>query len=195
MLLHLKAPGTFFGKLSPLGLILLMEIKELQKKIICAVLDMGEYELIQLENFISVAPKHEPLCEFGKQSLKTTVSGTAKEVISYLNEKLGSSYRPGTKSTVTKIKARLNEGMTVDDFKRVIDFKVMDWSSNPDLMAYLRPETLFGTKMESYLQQANISAKMVNSGKDTIAEKVTNLAEEIKREREKNESIQGNFKF
>ncbi len=73
------------------------------------------------------------------------------EIVDYLNLKTGSKYRPTTKNTVQHISARLNENFNLEDFKTVIDFKTKEWSKNPDMMNYLRPETLFGTKFESYL--------------------------------------------
>lgn len=76
-----------------------------------------------------------------------------KEIIEYLNQKTGSNYRVTTKATQTKIKTRLAEGFSVDDFKRVIDIKSAEWLNDANMSAYLRPETLFGTKFESYCQQ------------------------------------------
>ena len=46
----------------------------------------------------------------------------------------------------------MNEGFNLDDFKRVIDIKVDDWRGT-EFEKYLRPETLFGTKFENYLNQ------------------------------------------
>lgn len=76
-----------------------------------------------------------------------------REIIQYLNQKTGSSYRASTKATQTKIKTRLAEGFSIDDFKRVIDIKCAEWLNDANMSAYLRPETLFGTKFESYSQQ------------------------------------------
>ena len=75
-------------------------------------------------------------------------------VIDYLNTKAGRSYKPTSKPTVKHINARLSEGFTLDDFKTVIDFKVSKWRGDPEWEQYLRPDTLFGTKFESYLQAA-----------------------------------------
>lgn len=74
-----------------------------------------------------------------------------KEVISHLNQQAGTHYRATTASTRKLIKARLNEGFTVDELKTVIDKKCADWLNNKDMAQYLRPETLFGPKFESYL--------------------------------------------
>ena len=82
-----------------------------------------------------------------------------KEIISYLNQKARTNYKPTTKTTQKHINARLNEGYTVDDFKKVIDTKCSEWL-NTDYSKYLRPETLFGNKFESYL---NTSAAVQNN--------------------------------
>lgn len=73
-------------------------------------------------------------------------------IINYLNAKAKTNYRNSTNKTKNLIKARINEGFTKDDFIKVIDNKVQEWL-NTDMEKYLRPETLFGTKFESYLNQ------------------------------------------
>lgn len=72
------------------------------------------------------------------------------EIIDYLNEKLGTEYRAKSRVNRECITARLNEGFTVDDFKKVIDNKYEDWGGT-EMELYLRPQTLFGTKFETYL--------------------------------------------
>lgn len=71
--------------------------------------------------------------------------------IAYLNQKLGKNYKYVDKNTKL-VNARLKEGYTIDDFKTVIDKKVTEWQ-NGDMAKYLRPETLFGTKFDGYLNQ------------------------------------------
>ena len=88
------------------------------------------------------------------------------EVVNYLNERVGSNYKSNTPKTRDKIKARINEGFTLEDFKKVIDIKFIEWK-NTEFEKYLRPETLFGTKFESYLNQKvkktlNEYAKTIN---------------------------------
>jgi len=73
-----------------------------------------------------------------------------KTIVSYLNEKAGTNYRATTAKTRSAIHARLAEGFTVEDFKTVIDKKCADWIGK-EYEKYLRPETLFGTKFEGYL--------------------------------------------
>jgi uncharacterized phage protein (TIGR02220 family) len=76
-----------------------------------------------------------------------------KEIIQYLNEKTGKDFKHTTKETRRFIKARWNAGFRLEDFKIVIDRKVAKWSNDPKMVDYLRPETLFGTKFESYLNE------------------------------------------
>lgn len=75
------------------------------------------------------------------------------EIVTYLNDVADKRYRHTTKKTQRLIKARMNEGFAVDDFKKVIDIKTKEWKNNKNMNQYLRPETLFGTKFESYLNQ------------------------------------------
>lgn len=74
------------------------------------------------------------------------------DVILYLNQQTGKNYKSTTKKNQTVIRARTDEGFSLDDFKRVIDNKVAEWKGT-NMEKYLRPETLFGTKFEGYLNQ------------------------------------------
>jgi len=76
-----------------------------------------------------------------------------KEIIEYLNEKTGKKFNYRTKETQLKIKARWNNNWTFDDFKTVIDNKCAQWLTDDKMISFLRPETLFGTKFESYLNE------------------------------------------
>ena len=75
-------------------------------------------------------------------------------VIDYLNKKANTNYRASTKNTQSFINARVKEGYAVEDFKKVIDSKSREWLGT-DFEKYLRPSTLFGTKFENYLNEAN----------------------------------------
>jgi predicted phage replisome organizer/uncharacterized phage protein (TIGR02220 family) len=78
---------------------------------------------------------------------------TMSSILDYLNEKTGRKYKATSKATVKHINARFAEGYTEEDFKKVIDNKTAEWLHNPKMQAYLRPDTLFGTKFDSYLNQ------------------------------------------
>lgn len=71
-------------------------------------------------------------------------------IVEYLNTKARTHYRANTPKTRTLIKARLAEGFTVAAFKIVIDKKCDEWQGT-EWERFLRPETLFGTKFEGYL--------------------------------------------
>lgn len=88
----------------------------------------------------------------------------AREIIvNYLNQKLGTRYKANSTNTKKHINARLNEGYKPDDFKTVIDKKCNDWIGT-EYEKYLRPETLFGSKFESYLNQSGYTP--VNKSKN-----------------------------
>ena len=78
-----------------------------------------------------------------------------KEIIDYLNSKTGKKYRDNVQKNKSLIKARWSEGYRLEDFKQVIDNMVKDWSGTK-YAKYLRPETLFGTKFDGYLNQGNV---------------------------------------
>lgn len=75
-----------------------------------------------------------------------------KKIIEYLNEKLGTRYSYKSSTTQKHIRARFaeNSSLTVEDFFSVIDKKCAEWRGG-DMEKYLRPETLFGSKFENYL--------------------------------------------
>lgn len=75
-----------------------------------------------------------------------------KNVIEYLNSKLGTKYRYSTASIQKHIKARISEGATFEDFRTVIDKKYDEWMGT-EFAKFLRPETLFGSKFHQYLNQ------------------------------------------
>jgi len=72
-------------------------------------------------------------------------------LIGYLNQETGKDFKSTTKQTISAVNARLVEGFTKMDFKTVIDTKVKQWLNDPEMEQFLRPQTLFGTKFESYL--------------------------------------------
>lgn len=78
---------------------------------------------------------------------------TVSRILDYLNQATGRNYKASSKATQKHINARFSEGYTEEDFKKVIDNKVSEWLHNPKMQAYLRPDTLFGTKFDSYLNQ------------------------------------------
>jgi uncharacterized phage protein (TIGR02220 family) len=98
-----------------------------------------------------------------------------KTIVSYLNEKAGTRYKPTSAKTKSVINGRLAEGFKLDDFMVVIDKKCAEWLGNEKMEKYLRPETLFGTKFEGYL-----NAKQTGrNGSNGQASRDTNPFEDI----------------
>ena len=100
-----------------------------------------------------------------------------KEIVSYLNEKSGKSFRANTNETKRIITARWNDGYGLEDFKKVIDIKCGKWLTSPEYIDYLRPQTLFGTKFESYLNETPIEKKKASSAKILTKEAIDKLNE------------------
>ena len=75
-----------------------------------------------------------------------------KEIISYLNLKAKKNFKVNTASHQKFIKARLKEGYVLEDFKKVVDIMVAKWKGT-EYEQYLQPQTLFGNKMDNYLNQ------------------------------------------
>ena len=113
--------------------------------------------------------KSKDSLEIEIEEVKDTLSATPleastiQEVISYLNLKAGTNYKATTPKTRTLIKARLKEGFTLDDFYTVIDKKVLLWGKDIKMQAYLRPETLFSPKFESYLNEVVSQGKILQA--------------------------------
>lgn len=95
-----------------------------------------------------------------------------QEVVGYLNQKTGKNFKHTSKVTQRHIRARLAEGFTVSDFKQVIDKKCSDWLRDQKMKEYLRPETLFGTKFESYLNSKTTTTKQTGPYIDSCGLKV-----------------------
>lgn len=87
------------------------------------------------------------------------------EVVEYLNEKLGkkenSKFKATTPDTMKKISARLKQGYTLEELKKVVDVKCDEWLGT-DYAKYLRPKTLFSeSNFESYLMSCDQTNKKV----------------------------------
>ena len=75
------------------------------------------------------------------------------EIITYFNEVAGTHYLLRGREIKRFIKARWNEGFRLDDFKTVLDKKTAQWKNDAKMSKYLRFETLFSNKFESYLNE------------------------------------------
>ena len=89
------------------------------------------------------------------------------EVLDYLNLKAETRYRK-VENNFKHIKARINDGFTIDDFKAVIDKKCAEWKGT-EFEKYLTPETLFRpSNFEKYLNQKIIPKKQTTAFEQRI---------------------------
>lgn len=95
--------------------------------------------------------------------IKDDLKESIKMIIDYLNSKLGTHYKVSSTKTRDIIKARFNDGFTLDDFQKVIDVKVDEWVNDEKMSKFLRPETLFSNKFESYLNQPISEKKKIKN--------------------------------
>ena len=123
-------------------------IKEQTRKRVAEYRKRQEEKLLELKNVTQNVTLRNALEEDKEEDKNKNI---IKDIVEYLNFKTNSSYRYSSDKTRRTINARLNEGFTLDDFKKVIDIKTTQWLGDQKMEQYLRPETLFGTKFESYL--------------------------------------------
>ena len=125
---------------------------------------------------VTVTPSHATDKDIEEDIDKEKEEKIYTPVISYLNERAGTKYKPTSNKSREKIDARVNEGFTLEDFKTVIDKKCADWLSDAKMCKFLRPETLFGPKFEVYLNEINVNGADARgkhqSDIRTMAEKV-----------------------
>ncbi len=113
-------------------------------------------------NLVPTQSKGNPIKERkGKENKEkdTKNSDLVIQIVRVLNEVTESDFRPSSKATSKLILARINDGYSFDELKDVILHKTAQWKNDHKMKSYLRPETIFGSKFESYLQEAkkNIS--------------------------------------
>lgn len=114
-------------------------------------------ELALIEQEKSVSDNFSDKSTDSSISISNKYIDNIKDIIDYLNNKLNTNYRYNTESNNKLIRARLNEGYTVDDFKTVIDKKFNEWNGT-DMAKHLKPSTLFApSHFSNYLNQIDNS--------------------------------------
>jgi uncharacterized phage protein (TIGR02220 family) len=126
-------------------------------------------------------PVDEPSRSIDKNSIdkireeKNNIDIPYQEIIDILNKKLNTNYRATGKKTKDLIKARFNEGYNLYDFELVITKKCAEWL-NTDFEKFLRPETLFSNKFESYLNQKGVKDARGNNKTDNAESQKYNFS-------------------
>ena len=110
---------------------------------------------LDLDNILSGNPDYNFPTWLEETAIKDLEKTKHKELwipIVYLNQVANKRYKFVDK-TKRLLLARFKEGYTLEDFKQVIDIKTAEWKDSPEFSKYLRPETLFGSKFDGYLNQ------------------------------------------
>lgn len=105
-----------------------------------------------------------------KSETKDIYINIYRDIVEYLNKKANKNYKHNSDKTRRFIDARMTEGFTLEDFKKVIDNKCRSWLNDERMNQYLRPETLFGTKFEAYLNEMPISQKKIEKAVESAVE-------------------------
>ena len=93
-------------------------------------------------------------------------SDQEKEVISLYNAITGQNRREAV-DIISMIRARLAEGRTVDDFKKVITKKYNQWREDEKMCKFIRPSTLFRPgNFDDYLNEPEPNVK----GRESVDE-------------------------
>jgi uncharacterized phage protein (TIGR02220 family) len=133
------------------------------------------------ESFVQQQPiEAEPVVEkpkiTRKKSTETSYPNEVyEEIINYLNQATGKNYKTNSVINRKFITQRLNDGFTIDDFRQVITVKSTNWL-NSKMEQFLRPETLFSNKFESYLNE-NVVSNAPNSNLKNTYEQISKATE------------------
>lgn len=98
---------------------------------------------------------YETFCEGWNAAIKSTKQEEVvpyQEILDIMNKIFGKEFK-ATAMHKMHIRARWNEGYRLPEFKKVCEIKFAQWDSDPKMRLYLRPETIWGTKMDSYLNE------------------------------------------
>lgn len=129
--------------------------KSIQENPDLSITDPKNYQLEELSTGskynVGLPPDHASFEKTTDQKMPEQIPYS--EIIEYLNKKAGTHYRSGSKAPQRFIRARWHEGFRLEDFQKVIDVKTYEWLNDANMCKYLRPETLFGTKFEGYLNE------------------------------------------
>jgi uncharacterized phage protein (TIGR02220 family) len=148
----------------------------LNKKFILKKEEEGE-----IYGIIPTFKKHQLCMIFKPEKIATKTRSNNKrtydpsipshQVLEYLRQKTGTNFR-FIDSILVHIIRRLSEpGITVDDCKKVIDYKFAEWGDHPHFSKFLRPATLFiPAHFYEYLAECDKPALKTKSENEKILE-------------------------
>lgn len=165
-------------------------IKKFEKEKMLSIKSTAKYSVITVCNWSEYQDTVKQVSSSGQAPVKqvTTIKNAknaenAKKelyvlIVDYLNKKTGKEFKSSTKKTQSLINARLNEGWTKEQIMKVIDIKSREWRGT-EQEQYLRPETLFGTKFESYLNQETHPEPRASKPLDKAAAALREIRDEM----------------
>lgn len=113
-----------------------------------------------------------------KENDKEVIDEKVIAVIEYLNLVTGKKFSTTGNDNIKHVIKRITEGYTMDNFKHVIDVKTAKWKGT-DMQDYLRPQTLFGSKFNAYLNEIPNHGKQQNSSIQQTIDTAQRVAESI----------------
>uniref|UniRef100_A0A6M3L252 Putative replication protein n=1 Tax=viral metagenome TaxID=1070528 RepID=A0A6M3L252_9ZZZZ len=116
------------------------------------------------------------------KDLLINIPNIHKDIVSDLNFVVGTNFKHTSKKTREHINARLKEGYTLEDFKIVHRKKANEWQYDNKFVKYLRPNTLYGTNFESYLNQKEV--RTLTKAQQATAESYRRWKEKVENEPE-----------
>lgn len=126
--------------------------KEVERRVITIVSDPSKEKLTDNNTFNNT----------NNNNISCSEKIPFKQIIDHLNQITESRFSSKSSDTQRHIKARWNEGNTLEDFISVIEVKSKQWKDNKEMSKYLRPSTLFSAKnFENYKGEA-IAQKKAN---------------------------------
>ena len=131
----------------------------------------NENENINEDNNINVNKKKERV-----QREEETIP--YNEIIDDLNMVIGAKYKYTAKNKEL-IKARYNDGFTIEDFRIVHRKMSKSWGIDQKMAQYLRPITLYSNKFESYLNKIEENTMLTEQGHKNL-EAGRNFLEKIR---------------
>ena len=108
-----------------------------------------------------------PLVKVNEQAKERMLEDYAA-CVRYLNEQNGSKYRESVVKGVKDIAVRCVQlalkQYTLQDIYDMIDYKIKEWKGS-DMAKYLRPITLFGSKLQNYIEDSK-NVKLTGNSKN-----------------------------
>lgn len=100
----------------------------------------GYYTVVNWEKYQGTQLSTPRVQEFRDRK---AIEETIDEIMLYFNTVTGKRYNLKTRSYREHLRARLNDGYTVDQIKAVVSFKHKMWIGDPHMSKYITPDTLF----------------------------------------------------